>query len=575
MLNEPKKESNTDFSMDQNITNRRIQQWTLVVCSSLVAFAAVFYCKAVKLSIAGKVGLQLSVNTLLAIVAFKICLNVIETVKEAVKAKLFGIDKGRPGKVKVPEALGVVSGAFFLITGFLFIPIPFLTFVDPSSYWLRFQVFDEFLHKHLASMLAALLSICCMLLLGFVDDILDLRWKHKLFLPAIASMPLLIIYFITCNVTTIVLPKPFGYSIDLGAFYYVYILLMAIFCTNAINIYAGINGIEVGQSVIICISIIIFNIIEFNANNWSVHLLSLNFMLPFLAVSCALLYHNWYPAEVFVGDTFCYFAGMTFAVVGIVGHFGKTVILFFIPQVFNFIFSCPQLFHFIPCPRHRLPQYIAKDDKMTCSTFNYRTDSVGFIVLIGNAGVGKTCLVRRFTQGVFPGGQGATIGVDFMIKSLIINGVKVKLQIWDTAGQERFRSITQSYYRSAHCLILVYDISSQPSFDSLPQWCRDVEQYAGNSSRSVLKVLVGNKCDKEREIPIHIAEQFAHNGHFDLFMETSALEAENVEKLFYEIAEILVMRSQSDNPSGVSQNVTRITEESEYKSRSCVSCLYN
>jgi len=90
------------------------------------------------------------------------------------------------------------------------------------------------------------------------------------------------------------------------------------------------------------------------------------------------------------------------------------------------------------------------------------------IVLVGNAGVGKTCLVRRFTQGVFPGGQGATIGVDFMIKTLTVNGIRVKLQIWDTAGQERFRSITQSYYRSAHSLILVYDISSQPSFDALP-----------------------------------------------------------------------------------------------------------
>ena len=66
------------------------------------------------------------------------------------------------------------------------------------------------------------------------------------------------------------------------------------------------------------------------------------------------------------------------------------------------------------------------------------------IVLVGNAGVGKTCLVRRFTQGAFPCGQGATIGVDFMIKSLTVNGIKVKLQIWDTAGQERFRSITQS-----------------------------------------------------------------------------------------------------------------------------------
>lgn len=83
------------------------------------------------------------------------------------------------------------------------------------------------------------------------------------------------------------------------------------------------------------------------------------------------------------------------------------------------------------------------------------------VVLVGNAGVGKTCLVRRFTQGMFPPGQGATIGVDFMIKTVEVEGEKIKLQIWDTAGQERFRSITQSYYRSAHALILVFDVANQ------------------------------------------------------------------------------------------------------------------
>lgn len=158
-----------------------------------------------------------------------------------------------------------------------------------------------------------------------------------------------------------------------------------------------------------------------------------------------------------------------------------------------------------------------------------------------------------------------------------LTGIKVKLQIWDTAGQERFRSITQSYYRSAHSLILVYDISSQPSFDSLPQWCRDIEHFAGspgggNSSNSsvvssnnpssigkggspslvnngLLKVLVGNKCDKEREVPQYIAESFAEANNFHLFMETSALEAENVEKLFHQIASILVERSSNTSAS--------------------------
>jgi len=155
------------------------------------------------------------------------------------------------------------------------------------------------------------------------------------------------------------------------------------------------------------------------------------------------------------------------------------------------------------------------------------------VVLIGNAGVGKTCLVRRFTQGLFPPGQGATIGVDFMIKTVDIDGERIKLQIWDTAGQERFRSITQSYYRSAHALILVYDVSSQPTFDCLPDWLREIEQYA---SCRVLRVLVGNKLDREdRELPTTVGEEFAHR-HNMYFLETSAKEADNVEKLFVQIA---------------------------------------
>lgn len=166
------------------------------------------------------------------------------------------------------------------------------------------------------------------------------------------------------------------------------------------------------------------------------------------------------------------------------------------------------------------------------------------VVLIGNAGVGKTCLVRRFTQGVFPPGQGATIGVDFMIKTVEVDGLKIKLQIWDTAGQERFRSITQSYYRSAHALILVYDVSSQPSFDCLPHWLREVEEYA---SPKVLRVLVGNKTDREdRDIPAAIGEEFSRANNM-YFIETSAKECENVDKLFHEIARDLIQTARSND----------------------------
>lgn len=166
------------------------------------------------------------------------------------------------------------------------------------------------------------------------------------------------------------------------------------------------------------------------------------------------------------------------------------------------------------------------------------------------AGVGKTCLVRQFTQGNLPSGhQGATIGVDFMIKTVEANGMKIKLQLWDTAGQERFRSITQSYYRSAHCLILVYDISSQPSFDALTRWIRDVDAVLDRDTqlgRDVLRVLVGNKSDKEREVPLAIGQKFADLNKFDMFMETSALNNESVDKLFNDIAEILALRRQDE-----------------------------
>ncbi|CRK90641.1 CLUMA_CG004342, isoform B [Clunio marinus] len=176
------------------------------------------------------------------------------------------------------------------------------------------------------------------------------------------------------------------------------------------------------------------------------------------------------------------------------------------------------------------------------------------VVLIGNSGVGKTCLVRRFTQGVFPKGQGATIGVDFMIKTLEIENSAgqreaVKLQIWDTAGQERFRSITQSYYRSAHALILVYDISCQPTFDALSDWIREIQEYA---NPKVLKILVGNKTDRDdREIPMRVGEEFAKQ-HEMYFLETSSKQGENVERLFYEIAAELI--EQARQKGGLSRN---------------------
>ena len=146
--------------------------------------------------------------------------------------------------------------------------------------------------------------------------------------------------------------------------------LLAVFCTNAINIYAGINGLECGQSYVIACSILFFKMYELTfAPLTDERHFALIFIIPFLATALALLRHNWFPADVFVGDTFCYFAGMTFAVVGIHGHFSKTLLLLFIPQIINFLYSIPQLFKIIPCPRHRLPRADATTHLLHCSTF--------------------------------------------------------------------------------------------------------------------------------------------------------------------------------------------------------------
>jgi UDP-N-acetylglucosamine--dolichyl-phosphate N-acetylglucosaminephosphotransferase len=267
-----------------------------------------------------------------------------------------GTDLNKFTKPIIPESLGIAVGTIFLLALFLFIPVPF------SSWLLRRNGNTlQFPFEQLGAYTAALLSITCMLFLGFADDVLNLRWRHKILIPAMSSLPLLMIYCVTCGRTEVVVPLPlrslFGPLVDLGIIYYVYMSMLAIFCTHSINILAGVNGVEVGQSVIIALSIVGHNLLALwkGLEESDEHIFSLTLTLPFLAVSLALLYHNWYPARVFVGDTYCYFAGMTFAVVGILGHFSKTLLLFFIPQVVNFLVSLPQLFGVIPCPRHRLP----------------------------------------------------------------------------------------------------------------------------------------------------------------------------------------------------------------------------
>lgn len=157
------------------------------------------------------------------------------------------------------------------------------------------------------------------------------------------------------------------------------------------------------------------------------------------------------------------------------------------------------------------------------------------IVLIGDAGVGKTCVVQRFKSGTFIERHGSTIGVDFTMKTLNLDGKRVKLQIWDTAGQERFRTITQSYYRSANGVIICYDLTKRHTFDSVQRWLDDVKKYA---APNIVQLLIGNKADLEniREVPFSVAQDFAEHHHMVDALETSAKENSNIDLAFLNMA---------------------------------------
>lgn len=285
------------------------------------------------------------------------------------------------------EGLGVICGALYLISLFLFIPFPFLKwFTDPMQQ----RLFPLFHIERLGQFTCALLSICCMIFLGFADDVLNLKWRYKLLLPAVSSLPMLMSYAAESGVTSVVVPYPLvsylGSFVDLGIFYYFYMSMMTIFCVNSINILAGINGLEVGQVIVISFSIMVNNMISiyFYSDSLPVqnHLFSLFIIIPLFFVSLPLAYYNWYPANVFVGDTFCYFSGMTIAVAGVMGHFSKTLMLFLIPQTFNFLYSLPQLSRVFPCPRHRLPKYSESCDALQPSFFEIESPSPAQKILL-------------------------------------------------------------------------------------------------------------------------------------------------------------------------------------------------
>lgn len=344
-----------------------------------------------------------------------------------IRVGLKGRDMLKPKPApEIPESMGLVVAITYIVLLVLIVPfvffkylVSFLSLLNDDDMLATFtrqysSVKDNqlFPHNKLAEFLSGLLCLLSTVLLGFCDDLFDIRWRHKFFLPAVASLPLLIVYYVDFSVTAVVVPgfvtcsqagqwivSHISYAVcqlnaivtwltglnfttlcadcppeaskllDLGILYYGYMSALLIFCPNSINIFAGINGLEVGQSIVLGLILLandlcyLFTPDISNAARDS-HLFSAIFVLPFLGVLLGLYKYNRFPSRVFVGDTYCYFSGMIFAVIGILGHFSKTLLLLFLPQIVNFLYSVPQLFNLVPCPRHRLPHFEEKSGLM-------------------------------------------------------------------------------------------------------------------------------------------------------------------------------------------------------------------
>ncbi|CAO2829894.1 unnamed protein product [Amaranthus hypochondriacus] len=171
------------------------------------------------------------------------------------------------------------------------------------------------------------------------------------------------------------------------------------------------------------------------------------------------------------------------------------------------------------------------------------------VVLVGDSGVGKSNLLSRFTRNEFCLESKSTIGVEFATRTLQVEGRTVKAQIWDTAGQERYRAITSAYYRGALGALLVYDVTKPTTFDNVSRWLKELRDHA---DANIVIMLIGNKTDLKhlQAVATEDAQSFAEKEGLS-FIETSALEATNVEKAFQtilsEIYRIISKKTLSSN----------------------------
>ena len=169
-------------------------------------------------------------------------------------------------------------------------------------------------------------------------------------------------------------------------------------------------------------------------------------------------------------------------------------------------------------------------------TDNQNSETSYKILLLGDSSVGKTCFLKRYIDNTFQDAYLSTIGFDFKIKYVTLkSGKQVKIQLWDTAGQERFRTIAKSYYKGAHGIILIYDVTVKKTYENIRKWLNEIKN---ESSRRISIILVGNKidCEEKREVTTEEGKRLADSNELP-FYEASAKDSINVDECFQDLIE--------------------------------------
>ena len=195
------------------------------------------------------------------------------------------------------------------------------------------------------------------------------------------------------------------------------------------------------------------------------------------------------------------------------------------------------------------------------------------LILIGDSCVGKSNILLKYLKNEFDTNSRATVGVEFGTKNIFLNNKKIKIQIWDTAGEERYRSITSAYYKGAKGALIVYDITKKSSFNNIDKWISDLKL---NGDKNICIIILGNKSDLEDKREVNKEEGIKKSEMYKTaFLETSALNGENINKAFDELIEQIIQNNQNffgeNSKKEIDKGVNLNDSKSDDKKKCCLS----